>query len=441
MPPCRSRAMSSMLSAPAAMPATSEQSFRPGWAPLSVGTLIRWSASSRSPALPASAISGIRPAADTRLGSSNVADTTGRVWESCIYEMPFLNWRYGPSASRIFPVQRGILAFPRLSATLSPSVDRGLAALAEGVEEDRLQIARVDRGVRRPLRHLGDLLERLEVGVRPEGHPDHLDRPLGVRLAAQGVQERLEPEARVVVLVGPVGEDQDAVDRGRVVVLTGRADGGQGRVVQPRAAASESAGDAVELLVEDVTLRAASRVGVQLAGRDQLAPIGIAVEVVGEHPQAERVVARHQGEGGLGRVAGQGGSGAAAGRRLHGCRHVEDGEDPGRRGESRQPREEPLDGGRVQLESRGAASWMPVAAPAPFGAVPSGPRKPASRTAVRADSEVSARTTASAAAASSLTGSRPARPGSPAWGCPRWGTRRPAGSPRRPGWWRRPPAR
>src|SRR3954452_3185130 len=46
--------------------------------PLSVGTLIRWSTSSRSPALPASAISGTRPPADTRLGSSNVADTTGR---------------------------------------------------------------------------------------------------------------------------------------------------------------------------------------------------------------------------------------------------------------------------------------------------------------------------------------------------------------------------
>ena len=71
--------MSSMLSAPAAMPATSEESFRPALAPLSVGTLNRSSASSPSPALPASAINGTRPAADTRLGSSNVADTTGRM--------------------------------------------------------------------------------------------------------------------------------------------------------------------------------------------------------------------------------------------------------------------------------------------------------------------------------------------------------------------------
>jgi hypothetical protein len=79
MPPWRSRAMSSMLSAPAAMPATSEDTFSPALAPLSVGTVIRSSASSRRPALRASAISGTRPAADTRLGSSNVADTTGRI--------------------------------------------------------------------------------------------------------------------------------------------------------------------------------------------------------------------------------------------------------------------------------------------------------------------------------------------------------------------------
>jgi hypothetical protein len=71
--------MSSMLSAPAAMPATSEDTFSPAWAPLSVGTLNRSSASSRSPASRASAISGTRPAADTRFGSSNDADTTGRM--------------------------------------------------------------------------------------------------------------------------------------------------------------------------------------------------------------------------------------------------------------------------------------------------------------------------------------------------------------------------
>ena len=43
--------------------------------------------------------------------------------------MPFLNWRYGPSTSRIFPSQEGILAFPRPPAAISPSVNRGLGAL------------------------------------------------------------------------------------------------------------------------------------------------------------------------------------------------------------------------------------------------------------------------------------------------------------------------
>src|SRR3954453_12569704 len=122
-----------MLSAPAAMRAIRDESFRPALAPLSVGTLIRSSASFRSPALPARAISGTRPAAATRLGSSNVADTTGRVWESCIYKMPFLNWRYGPSASPSSQLRGASWR----SATLSSSVDRGL--VPEGPGDQRWQ--------------------------------------------------------------------------------------------------------------------------------------------------------------------------------------------------------------------------------------------------------------------------------------------------------------
>lgn len=91
MPPWRSTTMSSMLSAPAAMPATSEEIFNPAWAPLSVGTRTCSSANSRRPACSAKAISGTRHATDTRFGSSNVAETTGRVCESFSYEMPFLN--------------------------------------------------------------------------------------------------------------------------------------------------------------------------------------------------------------------------------------------------------------------------------------------------------------------------------------------------------------
>lgn len=79
IPPWRSRAMSSILSAPAAIPATSEDSFNPALAPLSVGTLTCLSPSSRNPALRAKPINGTSPAAATRLGSSNEADATGRV--------------------------------------------------------------------------------------------------------------------------------------------------------------------------------------------------------------------------------------------------------------------------------------------------------------------------------------------------------------------------
>lgn len=47
--------------------------------------------SSRSPTLQAGAISGTRPAADTRLGSSDVAEATGGVRKSCAGEVPFLS--------------------------------------------------------------------------------------------------------------------------------------------------------------------------------------------------------------------------------------------------------------------------------------------------------------------------------------------------------------
>jgi hypothetical protein len=82
--------MSSMLSAPAAIPPTSEDTFNPGLAPLSVGTVNNSSVSVRRPTSQASFMTGTRPAADTRFGSSNTADTTRRLWDSCIYEMPFV---------------------------------------------------------------------------------------------------------------------------------------------------------------------------------------------------------------------------------------------------------------------------------------------------------------------------------------------------------------
>ena len=66
--------MSSIESAPATIPATSEATFNPAFAPLSVGTVRCSSASSRSPARSASASTGTSPADDTRFGSSNTAD-------------------------------------------------------------------------------------------------------------------------------------------------------------------------------------------------------------------------------------------------------------------------------------------------------------------------------------------------------------------------------
>ena len=60
-----------MESAPATIPATSEATFRPAFAPLSVGTVSCCPANLARPAASASASTGTSPAADTRFGSSN----------------------------------------------------------------------------------------------------------------------------------------------------------------------------------------------------------------------------------------------------------------------------------------------------------------------------------------------------------------------------------
>ncbi len=71
--------MSSMLSAPAAIPATSDITFAPALAPLSEGTVSRCCASPPNPASAASLTTGTSPADDTKFGSSNDAATTGAV--------------------------------------------------------------------------------------------------------------------------------------------------------------------------------------------------------------------------------------------------------------------------------------------------------------------------------------------------------------------------
>jgi hypothetical protein len=71
--------MSSIESAPAAMPATKAATFAPAFAPLSDGTLNWASASFCRPADSANRSTGTRPAADTRFGSSNTADIAAEV--------------------------------------------------------------------------------------------------------------------------------------------------------------------------------------------------------------------------------------------------------------------------------------------------------------------------------------------------------------------------
>src|SRR5664279_3030063 len=102
--------MSSMLSAPATIPPTSEASFSPAFAPLSVGTVNRSSASRRRPASSASFITGTRPADATRFGSSKHADATGRLCDSCICEMPFVAVANGSVINPILLPRKGILA-------------------------------------------------------------------------------------------------------------------------------------------------------------------------------------------------------------------------------------------------------------------------------------------------------------------------------------------
>jgi hypothetical protein len=89
--PCRSRFMSSTLSAPATMPPTSLISLAAGKTPApSFGTGSRRnpSASAGSPHRSASRIPGSSPPYAIRFGSSNHAETSAAAWEDRIAEVP-----------------------------------------------------------------------------------------------------------------------------------------------------------------------------------------------------------------------------------------------------------------------------------------------------------------------------------------------------------------
>ena len=87
--------MSSMLSAPAHIPAISVLSFGAGFADpdLILGTAIRtFSETSRaSPVCSANCITGTSPASDTNLSSSNTADSAANLCETCTGSA-FPNW-------------------------------------------------------------------------------------------------------------------------------------------------------------------------------------------------------------------------------------------------------------------------------------------------------------------------------------------------------------
>ncbi|WP_326697364.1 hypothetical protein OG909_08505 [Streptomyces sp. NBC_01754] len=89
--PCRSRSMSSMLSAPAAIPATSAITFAAGKEPVpffEAGRRTRSATSPGSPHRSARRTSGASPPYAIRFGSSNRAETLAAAWEDCISEVP-----------------------------------------------------------------------------------------------------------------------------------------------------------------------------------------------------------------------------------------------------------------------------------------------------------------------------------------------------------------
>jgi hypothetical protein len=75
--------MSSMLSAPATIPATSALTFTAALHPPGLDSATCSPTSSDRPARSANAITGTRPTADTKLSSSNRLEIVRGAWESC----------------------------------------------------------------------------------------------------------------------------------------------------------------------------------------------------------------------------------------------------------------------------------------------------------------------------------------------------------------------
>ena len=102
--------------------ATSAITLPPAFAPLSVGTVNRDWASSSRPAERARRSIGTCPTADTRFGSSNIADTAAGACLNCTYEMPLGSVEQRSRQSLFFLI-RG--AFLRHGTRLSPKLIGG----------------------------------------------------------------------------------------------------------------------------------------------------------------------------------------------------------------------------------------------------------------------------------------------------------------------------
>ena len=87
--PSRSTSRSSILSAPASIPATIEHTFAAASQPAPPGTVSFAVTRAPSPARRANRITGTNPAELIRFVSSKVASILG-IWDSCISRMAFL---------------------------------------------------------------------------------------------------------------------------------------------------------------------------------------------------------------------------------------------------------------------------------------------------------------------------------------------------------------
>jgi len=89
MAPWRSRPISSIESAPAAIPATKQATFTSGYTPVLAAIWTWRRTTAPSPARSASDITGTSPARDTRFGSSNNAEIFSGSCDNRIYQVPF----------------------------------------------------------------------------------------------------------------------------------------------------------------------------------------------------------------------------------------------------------------------------------------------------------------------------------------------------------------